>query len=1114
MSVTTFLFTDLVGSTELLGRVGEAQMETIRRTHFAVLRAAIEASGGREVKNLGDGLMVAFASPSDAVACGAAMQRGVERQNRRGGPELAIRIGVDLGETTEEEGDFFGGPVVAAKRLCDAAGCGEILVSDLVRALAAPHSTHVFRAVGPVALKGLPQPVPAFTVVWSTPEHEPLPLPPMVTALSDDRPPFIGRRAEWAVLEQTWERARHGRWQLLFLGGESGIGKTRLACEFARDAWTKGAVVLAGRSSEDLTLPYQPFIEALRHHVVVSRPEQFREQAGLVAGILARLIPDLRERFPGIELSTPEDDETERFRLFEAFSTFFSELSSSTPVVLILDDLQWADQASLLLLKHLVRSPRPASVLVLATYRDRDVPRTHPLAHTLEDLHRDHLERRLILEGLSEDDVASLVDAFVGERCRARVIEALVGQTGGNPLFIEEIMRDLRDTEARPSADAVTEGESSDCGWIDIEHWGVPAGVKEVLWQRLRRLSSGALDALSSASVIGVEFDLDLLRMILGVDDEVLVPLLDEAVHASLLIEVPAQLGRYAFAHGLVRHLLYDEHTLNGRARLHARVAAAIEKLHANEARLPAAELAHHYSRSGSRWSTKVLTYALAAGEEAMTLLAYEDAEIEFATALRAIDDTRQHGDRERARALIGLAAARRAEGDPVASRASCLQAAQLARRAGDADMLARAAIGLALPGVAIGMDFGVLDHERIGMLEEALAAMPPEPSETRLRAIVHLVLALHLSPLRDRRETAAAEAVSIADKLGRPELKAAALAALHSTQWGRTPIEDRIATSRAMAALARQGGAPQTALEGRIALAIDLLETGDVTGMAAESVAIHAAASDLRQPFYQWYGYALDATRAALEGRYSDGEVHIAQALERSSGALGRRPQWGRIAWNFVTGWDRGTLSEMEAPLRQMRDIFPDVPVLDCALAHLLCEMGRVHEGADAAGDLLADPAWIQEDAMWLFTLALLAEVSWRLQDRNAASALAGLLAPIAGRLIVVGSGVGCFGAVDRTLGLLAATAGRPDEAISHFRDALAIHERIAARPWTARTNGALALTLLERGEPGDRAEADRRLADARSEAEQLGARGLRSWLDSVGSSIGSATQLTPVTA
>lgn len=1102
MSVTTFLFTDLVGSTELLSRVGEVQMEAIRRAHFTLLREAVDATDGREVKNLGDGLMVVFASPSDAVSCSVAMQRAVDRNNRRSGSDVAIRVGIDLGETTEEGGDFFGGPVVVAKRLCDTAGGGEILVSDLVRALAAPHSAYRFDAVGAVALKGLPQSVPAFTVAWTSTECEPLPLPPMVTAYVEDRLPFIGRRSEWAVLERSWERARHGRCQLLCIGGEPGIGKTRLACEFARDAWAHGAVVLAGRSSEDLTLPYQPFIEALRHHVMETPAELLREETEGLAEILAKLIPELHERLPGVEPIAGEETEVERFRLFEALAAFICEISSRAPALLILDDLQWADQASLLLLKHLVRSPRPSSVVVLATYRESDVPRSHPLAHVLEDLHRDQLERRLILRGLQRGDVGEFVEAFLGEGCRETLADVLADQTDGNPLFIEEIMRDLRDTGVGSAAGTAMPGLRTGCGRVDVEHWGVPAGVKEVLWQRLRRLSPDALEALRIASVIGVEFGLDVLKSMLDTDEDALVPLLDEAVHASLITEAPPSLGRYAFAHGLIRHALYDEHTLNGRARLHARVAATIEHLHPHETRLPAAELAYHYSRSGPRWSTKVLTYALAAGEEAMSLLAYEDAEIEFATALRALDDTRQHGDRERARALIGLAAARRAEGDPVASRASCLQAAELARRAGDSDLFARAAIGLALPGAGIGMDFGVVDHERIHLLEEALAALPPDASETRLRTIVHLVLSMHLSPHLDRRLAAAAEAVRVADQLGRPELRAAALAARHSTEWGRTAIQDRIATSRSMALLAMEGGAPQTALEGHIALAIDLLEAADVDGMAAGSTAIRAFAKELRQPFYQWYSCVLDATRAALEGRYTDGERCIAESLACTDGALGRRPEWGKVAYSFVTGWDRGTLSAVEDPLRQLRDAFPDALVLDGALAHLLCESGRIEEGAEVARRLLDDPTCVPEDAMWLFTLALVGEVCWHVRDRAAASALADLLAPVAGRLVVVGSGVGCCGAVDRTLGLVALTAGRLEPALAHLHNALTMHERIGARPWSARTKGALAAALLDRGEADDRTRAQHLLSEARTEAEHLGANGLRSWLDGVGGS------------
>ncbi|MGH9035209.1 MAG: adenylate/guanylate cyclase domain-containing protein, partial [Acidimicrobiia bacterium] len=245
----TVLFTDLVGSTELMTRLGESAFDDLRRTHFTALRRAIQRTGGEVIKTLGDGILAIFASAGDAVACGVAMQQAVARQAAAIDAPVAIRIGISLGDVSVEEGDVFGAPVVEAARLVDAAGPGQILASAIVRAVAGGRSAVPFTDVTALALKGLPAPVPACEVGW---ESFPANIVPLPTLLTDIGPIFVAREEQVERLEQLWKEAVTGDLRLALLAGEPGVGKTRLAAELAGRVHDLGGTVLAGRCDEDL----------------------------------------------------------------------------------------------------------------------------------------------------------------------------------------------------------------------------------------------------------------------------------------------------------------------------------------------------------------------------------------------------------------------------------------------------------------------------------------------------------------------------------------------------------------------------------------------------------------------------------------------------------------------------------------------------------------------------------------------------------------------------------------------------------------------------------------------------------------------------------------------
>ncbi len=411
-ATVSVVFTDLVGSTALLSRVGEEHAEVLRREHFALLREAIAAHGGREVKNVGDGLMVVFDGVTAALRGAVAMQQAIV--GRRTDEPMMIRVGVSSGECDLDEGDYFGLPVVEAARLYAKAEGGEILATEVVRMLARSRSKVVLEPVGALELKGLDEPVETYRVVWS-PIDPSLARPPMPARLASAvTATFVGRGDEYEQLVNAWKAIsaeRSGR--LMLVSGEPGIGKTTLAARFASDVYEQDGLVVYGRSDEDLGIPYQPWIEALTQLVAHAPDDVLAAHVADRGGHLARLIPLVAIRVP-VDIPTAGDAETERFVLFGCVTDLLARVSGEYPVLVVLDDLHWADRPTVQLLRHVASVDEPMRVGVLGTFRDSDVATGDPVADLLAALHREGGVERIGLHGLTDTDLLALLETIAG----------------------------------------------------------------------------------------------------------------------------------------------------------------------------------------------------------------------------------------------------------------------------------------------------------------------------------------------------------------------------------------------------------------------------------------------------------------------------------------------------------------------------------------------------------------------------------------------------------------------------------------------------------------------------------------------------------------------------
>jgi class 3 adenylate cyclase/tetratricopeptide (TPR) repeat protein len=1074
----TVLACDLVSSTAQRTILGDDAADRLAVTLDHLLRHCVARYRGSVVKPTGDGLMAAFDAASDGVAAAIAMQQALHRHNETAPPaeHLVLRIGLSAGDVQYAGHDCHGTPVVEAARLEAAADPGSILVSGLVRSLSGSRNHHSFEPAGSFTLKGLGEPLAAFRVRWSPApdaDHGPEPVEgaatprmPLPSALAH-RPAVgvIGYARELETVAAATARVAAGEGQeVMLLVGEAGQGKTTLAAEAARAAYDDGACVLYGHCEEELARPYQLFSEALDTYVAHAPVDRLIAHVEAHGYELTRLVPGLARRIELAPDPRASDPETERFLLFAAATGLLAAAAERDPVVLVFDDLQWADKASLQLLTHLSASRRGARILVIGTIRDSEVARAQALREALGTLERHREVGRVELRGLAAAEVTEYMSALAGYRLTDPDEVALANtvhrETDGNPFYVSQVVRHLVETGAlykdrtgrwtgRGMSDGVT----------------LPESVRAVIGGRVARLGEPAERVLALASVIGRDFDVDLLAGASATPVDELIDMLAAAAAAALAREIPGEPGHFQFSHALIQHTLYENLGPTRQAQAHRRVAVALDAICAGRPGARVGELARHWSsttRPADR--PKAIECSRQAGDAALAALAPSDALNHYTRALRLLADT-PWPDRTLAIDLaIGLGTAQRQTGKP-AFRDTLFDAARRAIELGDTPRLVAAALATHR---GLFSNFGAIDAERVAIFEEALARMDErDPSRALILATYCLEVVVG-SPL-ERRQALADEALDLAEASGDEMIMVRVLNNIAYALMSPPMLEQSLLrTAKGLERAARVGDPVLEFFAAnwhRQACA----QAGRIGEMHRCTELMAGLAERLNQPMLTWVHTFGLAWLAIIRGDTDEAERLAAEALE--TGTESGQPDAAFIYGGqiVVVYHQRGRLDELSPLIEEMASSNPNLGgVLRGALTAADLEAGRVEAARRRMEQLAANGYELEMNPVWVSGMAFYAEAAVELDDPDLAAPLVERLEPWATQW--TDNGATGANPISHYLGGLWMVLGEHERAGRYLAQAASMSRTAGARFCLAQTELLWGRLLLRQGKGHER--------------------------------------------
>jgi len=1070
----TVVFTDVEGSTRLRTRLGDSAADEILKAHEHLVRDKTQAFGGREIEFLGDGFILAFDSARDAIASAVAIQRALREEvtrDPRGG--VRVRIGMSSGEVVEAAGTLRGATVHAAARVSTQARGGQVLIPASLVPDAEGIDGVALVDRGLYWLKGFPDRWRLFEVIWDAAAAA----PPGPT----DRTILVGRDEERAELRRCLDAALSGKGSLALIGGEPGIGKTRLTEEVAGEADARAMQVLVGHCSEaEGSLPYLPWVEILETALAGTRStEAFREALGDVAAEVARIVPEVRRIVPDLPPSVDLPPEQQQRYLFNSIRDVLRRAAEIRPLLLVLDDLQWADEATMLLLEHLMGTLADIPILILATHREEADPAT-PFSRALTDLLRHRLVVQVNLRRLDPKEVGAMLSAITDRDPPRALVQLIHTETEGNPFFVEEVVRDLME-EGRLFDEEGQWRQDAQIGETEV-----PRTVRLALERRLDRLTETARRILAAAAVLGRFFELELLALTTEADEHSVLDALEAAERSSLArIEEPTQ-ERFAFVHELIRQTLLAGLPTIRRQRLHLRAAAALEERYGGREAEHASDLAYHLSRGGPRTdSTKLRSYLVMAGKQALRSTAFDAALRHLDAALELPWDDDPGG---RAELLFERGLALRSLRRWAEAVAVWTQSVDALEALGD-----RETAGHVCCEASIQLGWVGRWEEAVVMAGRGLGVLEGLDNADRGRLLAYAGLMFATTGYQEAADTLLAEARGVAAELGDEAVRGSVLGYEVVVRWEyMRSAEVASIGAEATEALRRSGELWQLAeTMGFVQMNLASLGRWDEMPPLLEGNEVLAdRLGNAQAQFLNLWSRALleVCLRADLDGFRRAGEASL--ALCQSAGLPYAGESFVLLSEaDYLAGDWEGALRHAEDAVRGEEEggvVF--VGHHRGQLLRMLAFLGRRDQAFAVFEDRsveMPSPGKHSGRGPWFFLLAVV-EALWELGERDRVAELYPSVLEALRQGIILTDFI--LRPVDRFAAVAAAAAGQWEAAEDHFDKALARSAALShrfARPDVLRTWGQV---LLERDTQGQDRRAREMLEESLAEYRVMG--------------------------
>lgn len=986
---------DMVESTQLLARTGDEESLRLRRLFEQITMHSCDDHGGTLQDQRGDGVVLGFPSVSAAAAAANDMVGNVRKASLRADIDDGFNVRAALACQRGSQ------PAATANSLMDQCPPGHVLTDT---------TAHVYsRDRG-------------FIFDQSEADHSILRIDsvdlPVPRALRSDGA-FVGRERALEQLLDAWGRASGGDLTVAEVTGEPGMGKTRLVSQFAHVVASHGAAVLFGACDPELDIPYGPLTDAL-------------DQAAEIEADFARII----EREADLAAAPHEPD---RELIFERFARVIAALTECRPVVLVLEDLHWANASTLLVLRHIVTSVPTSRLLVVGTYRPAEVGRGHPLLDLHAELLRSAASRQTVdLSPLSVAEVVELVEVQLhgsADTAATELIERVHRETSGSPFYAQELLRSLIDAEALVSSGEVVSATPR------LDALPIPDTVRGVVSGRLNQLNADVYRLLSLGAVAGAEFSLDVASRALGHPFATIVDLVEAAEQVALVTEGDKP-RTYAFNHAIVRSALLDDLSATRLAAAHESLALALEQMPGERTDA----LAHHWSRAaGPTADERAITYLGLAADRDISALAWEAAITRYRLILDRLKVPGSGASEAETLAWLGLGTAMRAVGDAEYLDAM-VQAGRGARQIDRADLLARAAIGSMKPGSWFA-NANETNDVIIGFCEDALLGLA-EDDPARVQVLSIMATSLAFESDRGRRVDLVGEAVQLARALGDPVVLASALIAEHLALWDPTTLDRRVEIADELGQIARRRDLPEVEFLAGFFRASTLLETCQVTQVREQLTQL---APLIERTGNFWFYFLVERMRIGLDIAQDVPDSHAAVDALFEESAVSQADAGG--TWAAQHGGlaiHAGRMGDMADSLRSAAEGRRGQGIWSNALVIALTERGEREQAQELAQGLKKPNL----DFMWLVSMQMRAEVGYGLGDKELCLDAIEELLPFRDRLGVIASGTLTYGLVATSIGEAAIGAGDYDLAIDALTQAVSKAQQIDAPFFQAKSS------------------------------------------------------------